>query len=213
MIHVSYFLIMKSEKSISKRQGDFVMNRHLSKKSNRFTLIELLVVIAIIGILASMLLPALQGAKNQGKSITCVGNLKQLGLCLINYGEDYGGFLPEMGARSATVILFWNKTLWDNGYMSMPVNGQPTIMVCPSWKPFSGTTMAGNEQAYRTYGMLDYLNQTRRPTDKGWWQKLETSPYYSKGWNFLKIEKPSDMWVAGDTRASAARGGQTGSVS
>jgi len=58
-----------------------------------FTLVELLVVVAVIGILASMLLPALSRAKQQGQSASCLSNLKQLQLCWQLYAGDYGGVL------------------------------------------------------------------------------------------------------------------------
>lgn len=63
-----------------------------------FTLIELLVVIAIIGILASLLLPALSQARNLVKKTVCLSNLKQIGLSIINYGGDNNLYIPKSGA-------------------------------------------------------------------------------------------------------------------
>ena len=66
----------------------------MSVKRN-FTLIELLVVIAIIAILASILMPALQSARQRGQSAACLNNLKSLGMACQNYSEDYNGWLPR----------------------------------------------------------------------------------------------------------------------
>ena len=63
-------------------------------KHRGFTLVELLVVIAIIGQLASLLLPALSGAKRQAKSAQCLSNLHQIGLGVELYVQAYGEHLP-----------------------------------------------------------------------------------------------------------------------
>ncbi len=59
-----------------------------------FTLIELLVVISIIAILIALLLPALAKARQEVKSVRCLGNQKQLGFAALSYANDSNGYLP-----------------------------------------------------------------------------------------------------------------------
>ena len=75
------------------------------RKERRFTLIELLIVIAIIAILASMLLPALNKAREQAKTAACIGNLKQIGSGYAMY-ENNTGYLPMVKLYPASSDWF-----------------------------------------------------------------------------------------------------------
>ena len=92
---------------------------HKSGSGWAFTLIELLVVIAIITLLAALLMPALKGARDRAKTISCYSNLRQFGVALNSYAQDYRGYYPY----TYTVWGAVNAGNRDWGYFMQPYVG------------------------------------------------------------------------------------------
>lgn len=70
------------------------MKKCLPARNKAFTLIELLVVVAIIAVLVAILLPSLSGAREQAKKTACASNLRQIGVSIAAYGNEYNSYLP-----------------------------------------------------------------------------------------------------------------------
>src|SRR4029450_207389 len=87
-----------------------------SSQPRGFTLVELLVVIAIIGILASLLLPAVSNAKRSAQSAACKSNLRQFGVAVNLFITDFGRYPSDTGARSDDDdSVGWQMALWNYG--------------------------------------------------------------------------------------------------
>jgi len=127
------------------------------ERSRGFTLVELLVVIAIIGILASMLLPSLAGAKERAHVATCINNLRQMGIAVKVYVEDHESRYPPESVPEVD-----------------PVNGQPGTELKYAAYTLGGKQPKGDllkvypsAQARSLYRYMAPSEVYRCPRDKG----------------------------------------------
>jgi len=154
------------------RKGDVEMETSKPAKTI-FTLIELLVVIAIIAILASMLLPALNKAREKGRGISCAGNVKQQGTAIMMYANDYQDWIiPQRYLNANTGSTQWHSVTWFGyllttggfGKAQSVMTSIPTvksIFLCPSdANPYYASGYGG-----LSYGINLGVAQDTNPTE------------------------------------------------
>ncbi|HEU5396836.1 MAG TPA: DUF1559 domain-containing protein [Verrucomicrobiae bacterium] len=160
--------------------------KHL-QRSTAFTLIELLVVIAIIAILAAMLLPALSRAKESAKKISCINQLRQLGLSIQMYLNDSHDYYPPR-----TMTNRWPALLRD-GYQHFD------MLVCPSDLPDpltitnDGIPADCAPRSYLINGWNDYY-ATVAPDVSSWYNGGDATMVMPAS----IIRQPSDTIVFGE---------------
>jgi prepilin-type N-terminal cleavage/methylation domain-containing protein len=126
-----------------------------SHRSFGFTLIELLVVIAVIAILASLLLPALSGAKEKAKRMICVNNERQIGIACLLYVDSDDQFMPP-GEISAPGVNVNGYVTWDQ--LLLPYGVPTNSLVCPDQRDGTNASSrhywvnANVDDRYKSYG-------------------------------------------------------------
>ena len=100
-----------------------------AKKPMGFTLIELLVVIAIIAILAAILLPALNSARERGRATNCLSQQKNISLAMVSYAGDFDEYFPPFitGKLNQAGSVTWNLALMRHKFLD-----SPKLYFCPS---------------------------------------------------------------------------------
>jgi prepilin-type N-terminal cleavage/methylation domain-containing protein/prepilin-type processing-associated H-X9-DG protein len=175
------------------------LKQDLGRRSVAFTLIELLVVIAIIGILAAMLLPALSRAKESGRRIDCLNNLRQLNICLrLNIDESHELF-PIRAARGR-----WPQQLYPDYARKVE------LLLCPSdgpkapatWETDATNYLAdASPRSYMINGLNDYFAEAYNvsPADFSTLEPIMAANQMKEG----SVRHPSDTIFFGEKKNDA----------
>ena len=191
--------------------------RTVRTNSRAFTLIELLVVIAIIAILAAMLLPALSKAKSKAKQTGCISNMRQIGIALIMYADNYNQYpanlwTPATGAAQDMYV-------WQPRLLSLMGNNRnafncPGALAQSYWDTNSNETLAGpsgtlvkgEDGKKDNYIILDSSRFSLGYND--WGSVNQTTPTFGLGGDVgtpvvkdTMVRRPADMIAIGDVRS------------
>ncbi len=165
-------------------------------KKKTFTLIEMLIVIAIIGILSTILLPALTIARESARRGTCLSNLKQIGFAMINYANEFNNFPRINTATNNFPDIFDLESGNALVTYGIPLAG-PDILIwkCPSSRDFPVGINAGE---IKLYGMDGTIGKPNYAIMTNWIEETEYNECHSPGLSPTNVSKDKTGPIVGD---------------
>jgi prepilin-type N-terminal cleavage/methylation domain-containing protein len=163
-----------------------VGNPQKNRSGAGFTLVELLVVIGIIAVLISILLPSLTRARRQAETVQCQSNLRQVGLALLMYADENGGFLFPTSMGWDTQQVYYQNS-GDNGLISNGLYGGTNLVLNPANQPY------WNQYTYNTWTTVVFGIPNQSP----------------KMWTYQYLLNPPIMTCPTDITDPPANGGHS----